>query len=186
MAVDMPTPSPRGKWEKALVSSQFWLFFVALFVSGVVRDMMGFWPSMAVTAAILAAGMLYLRRRAIPERNRRLAQDAERGVIECAIRYARAIPGSLSDRWAPGIAEVNDGTINFQTVMDGTSQPAGSPKVFTDLHPLGLRTLQGKRPPEVGRAYKLVGIATDQGEIELAATSESLRVLVDRLRRNSG
>jgi hypothetical protein len=153
MAVDMPTPSPRGKWEKALVSSQIWLLFVALFVSGNVRDMMGFWPSMAVTAAILAAGMLYLRRRAIPERNRRLAQDAERGVIECAIRYAHAIPGS---------------------------------KVFTDLHPLGLRTLQGERPPEVGRACKLVGIATDQGEIELAATGESLSVLVDRLQGNPG
>ena len=45
----------------------------------------------------------------------RLLRDVERGLIECAIRYPQALPGSLSSRWERGFAEVNNGTIEVRT-----------------------------------------------------------------------
>ncbi|WP_232085320.1 hypothetical protein, partial [Arthrobacter sp. SO5] len=65
MAVEMLKPSPRGRWEKAAVSSQFWLFSVALFVSGVFRDDLGFWGSTALAVVIMGLGSVVLVRKAV-------------------------------------------------------------------------------------------------------------------------
>jgi len=114
MAVEMLKPSPRGRWEKAAVTSQFWLLFVATMASSVVRDDLGFWGSTALTVVIMGLGSFLLVYKAVPERKERLARDAERGVIECALRYADSHPDSLRGRWLPGFAEIGTCTFKFQ------------------------------------------------------------------------
>jgi hypothetical protein len=56
MAVGMIKPSPRGKWEKAALSSHFWLLFVATFASNFFRDEAGFWGSIAIVLVLMGLG----------------------------------------------------------------------------------------------------------------------------------
>ncbi|MBE0011755.1 hypothetical protein DXT87_18620 [Arthrobacter sp. AET 35A] len=65
----------------------------------------------------------------------------ERGLIECAIRYPRAIPGSLRSRWERGFAEVETGTIRFLPLSAGMGAPAAEVREFNELHFLGLLNL---------------------------------------------
>ena len=133
MAVEMLKPSPRGRWEKAAVTSQFWLFSVALFVSSVFRDDLGFWGSTAVAMVIMGLGSFVLVYKAVPEGKKRLARDAERGVIECALRYADSHPDSLRGRWLPGFAEIGTGTFKFQPDYIDKGEPEGKITVFSDV-----------------------------------------------------
>jgi hypothetical protein len=168
---------------KALDSSQFWLLPVALIAANSLRNTVGFWLSLVVALAVMGGGTLLLRLPATAEKNRRLENDARSGVIECAIRYPRALPGSLGAGWSSGFAEVREDTIKFQDAFDQAVQRIGSVTVFGDLHPLGDRALSDKRLLALRRANRVIALRTDKGEIELAATEESLESLEDHLRR---
>lgn len=186
MTVEMRKPSPKRKWEKALDSSQFWLLPIALIVATSLRNTLGFWGSLLVALGVMGAGTFLLRLPAVAERNRRLEDDARSGVIECAIRYPGAVPGSLGAGWSSGFAEVSDGTIKFQSAFDMASQRKGSVTVFGDLHSLGERALSDKMMRALRGANRVIAVDTDKGEIELAATGESLKSVEDRLPRGGG
>lgn len=182
----MRKPSPKGKWEKALDSSQFWLLPIALIVATSLRNTLGFWLSLLVTVCVMGGGTFFLRLPATAERNRRLEEDARSGVIECAIRYPGASPGSLGAGWSSGFAEVSDGTIKFQATYGMAVQRKGSVTVFRDPHPMGDRELSDRRMLALRRANRVIAVRTDKGEIELAATGESLKSLEDHLRHGGG
>jgi hypothetical protein len=186
MTVEMRRPSPRGKWEKALDSSQFWLLPIALIVGNVLRGVLGFWLSLLVVVVVMGAATFLLRLPATAERSRRLEIDARSGLIECAIRYPGALPGSLRAGWSAGVAEVGDGIIKFQTAFDLAGQRRGAVAVFGDLHPLGERALSDKRTLALRRANRVIAIGTDKGEIELAATTDSLKSVEEHFRDEGG
>lgn len=184
MTMEMRKPSPKGKWEKVLDSSQFWLLPVAVGVAISLRSTLGFWLSLLVAVGVMGGGTFFLRLPAAAERNRRLHEDAQLGVIECAIRYPGALPGSLRGGWSSGFADISDGTIKFQTAFDMAGQRKGSVTVLGDLHPLGDRAFSDKRT--LRRANRVIAVKTDKGEIELAATRESLKFVEERFLHEDG
>jgi hypothetical protein len=180
MAAEMIKPSPRGKWEKAAFSSQFWLLFVATFASNVFRDELGFWGSIAITLVVMGLGSLMLVRKAAPERRSRLARDAERGVIECAIRYADALPGSLRSRWLPGFAEISRGAFKFQADYVDTGEPGGKVSVFADVEDHGQIDPPAKRPAELKKNWTIVALGTDKGQLHIATGDLGMKLIEER------
>ncbi|GAC1370846.1 MAG: hypothetical protein NVS2B15_27100 [Pseudarthrobacter sp.] len=92
-----------GRWEKALTESYWWLLLGGVFVSSIVNGPLVYRLSIALTVAVMAAFTLVIARLATSERAARLLRDVERGLIEWAIRYPKAPPGSPSSRWGTGI-----------------------------------------------------------------------------------
>ena len=181
MVVEMLKPSPRGRWEKAAVSSQVWLLFVALFVSDVLRDALGWWGSTALTGVIMGLGSFLLVRKSAPERKERLARDAERGVIECALRYADSHPDSLRGRWLPGFAEIGTGTFKFQPDYIDKGEPEGKITVFSDVVSQGQIEPPPKRPRELKKNWGIVALTTDKGLLHLATGEPGLKLIEERL-----
>jgi len=186
MAADMQKPSPPGGWEKALTRSSWWLLFVAIFASSFLREPLGFWPSFVLIVAVTAALSLVIARLAASEREARLVQDIARGLIECAIRYPKALPGSLSSRWEQGFAEVTNETIKFQPVYGEMGSPAGHVREFRELSCHGLVDLPRKKPAELKRSWKIAAIGTDQGELEIATGEAGLTLLAGHTGPNTG
>lgn len=181
MAGETLKPTPRGRWERALNSSQWWLMFIAIFASSVFREVLGFWESLAVMAAIVGLGTLFVARKANPEIMARKALDAEQGLLECAIRYADAHPDSLRGRWLPGFAEVTEGRMRFQPDYAEAGSPSGRITEFSDVVIRGLVSPPPKRPPEVKRRWQIIVLGTDKGELHVAAGDTGLQLLEDRL-----
>jgi hypothetical protein len=181
MAVEMLKPSPRGRWEKAAVSSYFWLIFVGTFASSVVRDDLGLWGSTALTGVIIGLGSFLLVRKAVPERKERLARDAERGVIECALRYADSHPDSLRGRWLPGFAEIGTGTFKFQPDYIEKGEPEGKITVFSDVASQGQVEPPPKRPRELKKNWGIVSLTTDKGRLHFATGELGLKLIEERL-----
>jgi hypothetical protein len=182
MAAEITKPSPLGRWEKALTRSYWWILFGGILVSSILRQPLGFWPSIALTVAVLAAFTLLIARLATSEREARLLRDVERGLIECAIRYPKALPGSLSSRWEQGFAEVNNGTIKFQPL----GSPTGHVREFSELTSHGLLDLPPKKPAELKRSWKIAAIGTDKGDLEVATAEAGLTLLADHTDLNAG
>ena len=180
MAVEMLKPSPRGRWEKAAVSSQFWLLFVATLTSTVFREAVGFWGSTALVAVIMGLGSVVLVRKAAPERKERLERDADRGVIECALRYADSHPDSLRGRWLPGFAEIGTGTFKFQPDYIDKGEPEGKVTVFSDVVSHGQIEAPLKRPPELKKNWKIVALGSDKGQLHFATGEPGLKLIEER------
>jgi hypothetical protein len=181
MAVEMLKPTLRGQWEKALIGSSWWLIFIAVVAQGVVRDALGFWGSVVVTVAVMGLGTFLLDRLAAPERKERLARDAGRGLLQCALRYADAHPDSLRGRWLPGFAEVSAGTMRFPPDYLETGDPSGPVTLFTDVVVHGPVDLPSKRPNELKRNWKIVALGTDKGELHVATGDAGLMLIEKRL-----
>jgi hypothetical protein len=181
MAVEMLKPSPRGRWEKAAVSSQFWLFAVALFVSGIFRDDLGWWGSTALAVVIMGLGSFLLAFKAVPEGKKRLVRDADRGVIECAVRYADSHPDSLRGRWLPGFAEIGTGSFMFQPDYIDKGEPEGKITVFSDVVSEGQIEPPPKRPPELKKNWKVVVLGTNKGRLQLATGEPGFKLIDERL-----
>lgn len=181
MAGEMLKPSPRGRWEKAAASSNFWLLFLALFAMNVLRDELGPWGSTAAVVVIMGLGSLLLGRKAAPERRERLARDADRGIVECAVRYPDALPGSLRGRWLPGFAEISSGTIKFQPDYVDKGEPEGKVAVFSDVVSQDQIEPPPKRPPELKKNWKIVALTTDKGRLHLASGEPGWKLIEERL-----
>ncbi|MDQ0867428.1 hypothetical protein [Arthrobacter globiformis] len=184
MAAEIENPSPLGKWEKALARSYWWVLIVGILVSSILREPLGFWPSLAVTAAFIAAIALVVARMAAAEREARLARDVERGLIECAIRHPKALPGSLSSRWEQGFAEVNNGFIKFRPLFGEMGSPTGHVREFSELSSHGLLDLPAKRPAGLKRSWKIAAIGTNKGDLEVATGEAGLTLLAGKIGRN--
>jgi hypothetical protein len=186
MAAEIKKPSPLGRWEKAFTRSYWWILFGGILVSSILREPLGFWPSIAITVAVMAAFTLLVARLATSEREARLLRDAERGLIECAIRYPKALPGSLSSRWEQGFAEVNNGTIKFQPLFAEMGTPTGHVREFSELSSFGLLDLPPKKPAELKRSWKIAAIGTDKGDLEVATGEAGLTPLAGLTDANTG
>lgn len=179
--MEMLKPSPRGRWEKAAVTSQFWLLFVATMASSVSRDDLGFWGSAALAGVIMGLGSFLLGYKADPERKERVARDAERGVIECALRYADSHPDSLRGRWLPGFAEIGTATFKFQPDYIDRGEPEGKITVFSGVASQGQIEPPPKRPRELKKHWKIVALTTDKGRLHLATGEPGLKLIEERL-----
>ena len=186
MAAEIKRPSPLGRWEKALTRSYWWVLLVGMLVSSILREPLGFWPSVTLTVAVIAAFTLVVARLAASEREARLVRDVERGLIECAIRYPKALPGSLSNRWEQGFAEVNNGIIRFRPLFGEMGSPTGHVREFSELSSYGLLDLPPKRPAELKRSWKIAATGTDKGGLEVATGEAGLSLLAGHIDRSTG
>ena len=106
---------------------------------------------------------------------------AERGIIECAIRYPDSHPRSIRHRWLPGFAQVTPGALKFQPDLVGEGDPAGTIRPFFDVSLKGRVEPPAKRPAEVKRGWHILALETDEGLLHLAAGETGLQLLEDRL-----
>lgn len=181
MAGEALRPAPRGKWEKILPRSLGLLVFLATSMSSLLRENFGLWESTTMSFGAFGLGALLLARLAAPQRKERLAQDAERGIIECAIRYPDSHPRSIRHRWLPGFAQVTPGALKFQPDLVGEGDPAGTIRPFFDVRLKGRVEPPAKRPAEVKRGWHVLALETDEGLLHLAAGETGLQLLEDRL-----
>ncbi|MFJ5700237.1 hypothetical protein [Arthrobacter sp. NPDC093139] len=181
MAGETLKPAPRGRWEKILPRSFGLLLFLATITSDLLRENFGFWGSTTMSFGAFGLGAFLLVRLAAPQRKERLARDAERGIIECAIRYPDSHPGSNRHLWLPGFAQVSRGAIRFQPDLVGEGNPAGTIRPFFDVILKGPVEPPAKRPTEVKRGWHIVALETDEGLLHVAAGHSSLKLLEDRL-----
>jgi hypothetical protein len=185
MPAEILKPSPLGRWERVQRGSYWWLLFTAILVSSIINRSLGFWPSIGLTIAAMAACTFVVYRLAGSEREARLMRDVERGLIECAVRYPNSIPGSLSDRWERGLAEVRDGRIAFRPLGVDASSP-GQVREFSQLSSIRLLGPPSKKPAELPRSWKIAACETDKGALEVAAGEPALSLLADQSAPNSG
>ncbi|RJU00167.1 hypothetical protein D6T65_12370 [Arthrobacter frigidicola] len=170
-----------GTWEK---TGYVFLFAAAppfLIVSDLLEFLgFGFWARMGLTGLVcLGAGYLLSRRVAV-ERSRRLASDLSRGVFDCAIRYPDSHPGSLRDRWNPGVGQVIDARLLFQpqdASGDPSPTPLGAPRDLGIDNLEGVIAQEGKRPVELRRGWKVLAVDTPSGKMHLAAGDPALELL---------
>lgn len=181
MVEETLSPAPRGWWEKILARSFGLLLFLATLTSDLLSERFGFWDSMTMSFGAFGLGALLLVHMAAPERRERLARDAERGIIECAIRYPNSHPGSIRHLWLPGFAQVTRGTIRFQPDLSGEGNPSGTIRPFYDVILKGPVEPPAKRPAELKRRWRIVALGTDEGLLHVAAGNAGLQLIEERL-----
>ena len=181
MAAEALRPAPRGRWEKILPRSLGLLVFLATSTSSLLSENFGFWGSTTMSFGAFGLGAFLLALLAAPQRKERLAHDAERGIIECAIRYPDSHTGSIRHRWLPGFAEVTCGVVRFQPDLVGEGDPAGTIRPFFDVILRGPVEPPVKRPADVKRGWRIVALDTDEGLLHLAAGDAGLQLLEERL-----
>lgn len=183
-AWEAPPRTPKSRLERIADHSIWWLPFVALIPANILMPTADLLPKLAAGSLVLliVGGVMgtAVRRR----RTARLAKAAEDYGI---IRYPKAIPGSLRERWAPGSAELKHSTIIFRPISSvepfGTDQ-AGAPQIVEvrsvpehlELPPNERKMLRGSQ--------QVIRLNTDKGELELAADRMSLNTLTKRIYRN--
>ena len=181
MAGEALRPAPRGRLEKILPRSLGLLVFLATSTSSLLRENFGFWESTTMSFSAFGLGAFLFARLAAPQRKERLAHDAERGIIECAIRYPDSHPGSIRHQWLPGFAQVTRRAVKFQPDLVGEGDPSGTIRPFFDVILRGRVQPQAKRPAELKRGWRFVALETDEGLLHLAAADASLKLLGERL-----
>ena len=101
------------------------------------------------------------------------------------VRYPNSLPGSLSGIWNMGVATYDGTAMKFQPAVYDTLEPSGRPTTFSAMAPVSkeARTLDRKERRYVTqREFQAIRLATDKGDIEVAAGPESLRKILDMLR----
>lgn len=172
-----------GKWEKIGYLALLGAFFPSFIVLELLESGgLGWWERYGAALLISCAIAYLLSRPAVAERANRLASDLERGVFDCAIRYPNAHPGSLRDRWNPGVAQYQDGQLLFQPQNfqgDPNPTPMGQPR---DLRVVSVKGLvePDKRPVDLRRGWKVLELETGGGAMHLAAGEPGLDLLQGR------
>jgi hypothetical protein len=179
MAAETLRPAQRSRREKVCDWMASLLSFAAVLAANFLWPEAGYW-SLAAAVLIPLPIMLLFGWLASSERKARLARDAERGLIECAIRRPDSLPGSLQGRWKPGYAEVHRGVLRFQALYVGVDEPAGPISSYTNISPPQAVPVPEKRRADVKRKWRMVAMRTDQGTLELAASEAALRLLDSR------
>lgn len=166
-------PTPRSRLERAndaFGSLPLVVFAGILFVP--LRAVLGWWPSLVIVItagiALITAIQLFV---IAPLRKARTAQDAERGLFECAHRE----PGSrLRSRWARGYARAEPNRLVFQ-LGAAESGPLGGPmEIYSAPTAIGEPV---KAPWTVYPGGLVVTLTSDNTTLQLAASRESLAVL---------
>jgi hypothetical protein len=158
-------PTPRGWIERAYDANVFTMLTVALLVLVLypLNDKVGFWLSLVITALAVAAISVLVALPVIPLRRKRVAQDAGRGLFECAQREEGS---SLKGRWAVGYAKAEPGCLLFQAKTGVTGTLAGPVEIYSAPRQVGEPV---KAPWSAFPRGKVITLATDKGIVELAA-----------------
>lgn len=184
---EAPPRTPKSRLERIADHSIWWLPLVALIPANILMPNADLLPRLAVGSLILliVGGVMgtEVRRR----RTARLARDAEDyGIIDCLIRYPKAMRGSLRERWTPGSAELKQRTIVFRpnNSMEpfGTDQ-AGAPRILEVRSAPEQRELPRGERKALRGSQEVIRLDTDNGVVELAADPMSLGALMKRVYR---
>lgn len=190
MAVEKLEPAPRTWMEKTYDLAGI---FVSLLIVVIVTVP---WQALRTSALYLSAlapatFVVYLLMGLLvsPLKKRRVAQNVEKGIVECSLRPGpRSLPsgytppGPADKRgWITGCATVRGGALIFQPVAAFTGSPVGETLTLTNVEPLtgGLRT------PATGRWYlgqgrrdhTVVYVKTDTGVLEVAGSATGLKAV---------
>lgn len=177
---------PRGRLEKI----GFWLMVFPVFPAMILNNIfealgLPLWSSIVIVLALLALTFYLLSRPIRAERSRRLAQDLERGVFDCAIRFPRSTPGSLRDMWEFGAGQIKDTTFRFQTpVEDEQGSPAGRVKNFPNADITPTTEPPTRKPLGWMRDWKHVDLQTDGGLIQIAGSKPTCTFIAAALSTN--
>lgn len=184
MGEETLNPAPRGWWERILARSFGLLFFAATLTWDLLRDDFGLWGAATMSFGAFGLGALLLVRMAAPKRRERLASDAERGILECSIRYPDSHPCSIRHRWLPGFAQVSRGALKFQPDLTGGGTPSGTIRSFSDVILKGSVEPPVKRPSELKRGWRIAALGTDEGLLHVATGDTGLKLIEERLGDN--
>lgn len=172
-------PTPYGWWEKAYVVGLFIGLAVAASATvAVFLKQADSWTYLAIAAGGAVIFQLALPLLIAPQKRKREALDAERGIVECGIRCKSLPPGppppptSYQGGWLIGYAKKENGSLVFQPRTAFTGSVVGSPLTFQNVTPLtgGLRTPVAA-PRYLGplsRGRTVVFLKTDRGVIEVS------------------
>jgi hypothetical protein len=115
------------------------------------------------------------------------ARLADQGGLLIYIRYPDSLPGSLSGIWNMGVATFRGAApMTFQPAVYDTLEPSGRATTFTALAPVSTepRKIGWKERWHFSRpGFQVIRLATDKGDIEVAAAPDSLRKILDVIRR---
>ncbi|MET3923198.1 hypothetical protein ABIB26_004159 [Arthrobacter sp. UYEF20] len=166
-------PTPRSRLERAydaFGSLPLIVLAGVLFVP--LQAVLGWWPTLAImiTAGIVLITAIQLIVIA-PLQKKRAAQDAERGLFECAHRE----PGSgLRSRWARGYARAEPNRLIFQLGASENGPLAGPLEIYSAPTAIGKPV---KAPWTVFPGGLVVTLSSDGTTFQLAASRASLVLL---------
>jgi len=187
-ASEAPPRTPKSRLERIADHSIWWLPFVAFIPANVLLPDADLPLKLAVgsLAVLIIAGVMATEvgRR----RTARLTKDIEDyGIIDCLIRYPKAMAGSLRERWAPGSAELKHGSITFRpnnSLEPFGKEQSGTPRVLEVRSVPAYLELQRNERKLLRGSAQVIRLDTDQGVIELAADRMSLSALTQRVYRS--
>jgi hypothetical protein len=124
-----------------------------------------------------------------PLKKRRVAQNVEKGIVECSLRpgprslAAGYSPPAPADKrgWITGYATVNGGALIFQPTAAFTGTAVGDTLTLTNIEPLtgGLRA-PATAPWYLGqgrRDHTVVYVKTETGVLEVAGSAIGLKAV---------
>lgn len=115
------------------------------------------------------------------------AKLENQGGILVYIRYPESLPGSLSGIWNMGVVTFPPAAaIKFQPAVYDTLEPSGRPTTFSTLAAASTEPRKIDRKERkylTHQGFQAMWLATDKGDIEVAARPESLRKIRDLIRQ---
>lgn len=167
----------RGWVEKAddLSVGTALIVFLVFLMFDTLQDEVGFWSALVIVILTGLALIAVTTMSVVPLKRRRAEQDATNGIFQCSLRERDS--SSYRGRWNQGYAQALPGQVIFQetTAMLGTL--SGSPEVYSDISKVSDPV---KAPWIVWARGEVLTMDTDKGEVEVAATRESLNLLTER------
>lgn len=173
-------PTPRSRLERAYDAfGSLPLVVVAGILFVPLQAVLGWLPTLVI---VIAAGIVLMTAIQLiviaPLRKKRAAQDAERGLFECAHRE----PGSgLRSRWARGYARAEPNRLIFQLGASENGPLAGPLEIYSAPKATGEPT---KAPWTVFPGGYVVTLSSDNTTLQLAASRASLALLNRRCLTN--
>ena len=167
----------RGWVEKAddLSIGTALIVFLVFLMFYPLQERVGFWSALVIVILIGLALTVVTTMSVVPLKRRRAEQDAKKGIFQCTLRERDS--SYYKGRWNQGYAQAMPGQIIFQetTAMLGTLN--GSPGVYSGIRKVSDPT---RASWWVWARGAVISMDTDKGEVELAATRESLNLLTER------
>jgi len=173
-------PTRRSRLERAYDAfGSLPLVVLASILFVPLQAILGWWPTLII---VITAGLVLITAIQLivlaPLRKKRTAEDAERGLFECAHRE----PGSgLRSRWARGYARAEPRRLIFQLGASENGPLAGPMEIYSAPKAIGEPV---KAPWTVFPGGLVMTIDSDNTTFQLAASRASLALLNERCLTN--
>ncbi|MDQ0028791.1 hypothetical protein [Arthrobacter bambusae] len=188
MAVEKLEPAPRTWMEKTYDLAGIFVSLLIVVIVTIPWQALRTSP-LYLSALFPAAFVVYLVIGLLvsPLKKRRVAQNLDRGMVECSLRPGpKSLPSGYSppapaDKrgWITGCATVRGGALIFQPVAAFTGTPVGESLSLPNIESLtgGLRT-PATPPWYLGRGrrdHTVVYLKTETGVLEVAGSATGLK-----------